>query len=282
MFQTGYEYKVKEAKGKLQAKEILQTDLWRFVVLCLTLILTGALFFWQFGLVKNDGYMLISRELDEKEVGQMDSGAIVHQLSEEDVLRGVNDIWERMGGNNNLALGENDAAKDGWYGDYKQSPAGMVAFLPRKFSEPVVLSKSGSSLLLEPMGIDGANIFPIIENNHLIYDEIYPGVMVVRMFKDGGLKEYYILKTEQAAHHWFAGLNFQGGQIQAQPSGRVEFVDSQGEKQFELGKLVGFDALGRSIDSLIEQKVIEGNILEVNVRAAEGLKYPLIVDPEVN
>jgi len=179
-----------------------------------------------------------------------------------------------------VGLGPLDKSKNGYFGDFNFKT--FDTFLPKSYKDALYFSKGDSVLLIEPIGINEEKIEPEIVRERLMYDEIYPGLLVVRMFNNLGIKDYFIVKDVNATREVSFKLNYNGGRTEKEPNGTIVFYDNNGEAKFVISKLIGFDSTGKRIDDWLDYK-LDGDILRIVFNFEHiDVSYPLMVDPIVH
>lgn len=179
-----------------------------------------------------------------------------------------------------VSLGEFDDEKGGYYGDYSAAHTDFEVFMPRDYSNQSYFSKNGMALLIQPEGVNIEASIPVVEQNRLIYDEVYKQTSLVREFNENGIKDYIFLKGLSAPDSYFYKLNYYGGKID-QIGDKIVFLGDMDEEKFVIEPLKVFDASGKQIVNGAEYILHEDDILELKVNVDERYSYPVMIDPSI-
>jgi|GEM_PF-2638558 len=278
MKKEGFSYNLSVIREKLANHQLMKRDLWRFVVFIGFLLLLLVLL-----QVKNEFYVQSLFD-NETVVKQIDSAKPVQSdwsreylllgldLEFEDLDREFPQLWDNI-----LPLSNFNQERNGWL--VGNEGDGLV-FLPKVFSDSIVVTKGGASLLIEPLAYDPTKVIPTEESNILVYDEIYPNMVYLRKLRNGGIKECLVLKDGFDLESIFYRLNFQGGNVVKNKRSRIEFFNDDGEQIFEIESLKVVDQKGNLVGS-VYYNLLEGDILELKFDLEGGLDYPLLLDPGV-
>lgn len=278
MKKEGFGYNLAIVKEKLAHHRLLERDLWRFVVFVVLLLLILVLLQVKNELVLQSPF---SDEMISKQVDFMES--IESSWSREYLLLGLDlefedldrefpQLWEDV-----RPLDNFNTNRNGWLeGDENN---GLV-FLPKLFSDSMVVTKGDASLIIEPIGYDATRVLPTEESNILVYDEIYPNMVYLRKLRSGGIKECLVLKDGFDLPSILYRLNFQGGNIVKNKRNRIEFYNDAGEQIFEIESLKAVDQKGNLVGE-VYYNLLEDDILELKFDLVGALDYPLLLDPGV-
>ncbi|MFA4930795.1 MAG: hypothetical protein WC570_02950 [Patescibacteria group bacterium] len=175
-----------------------------------------------------------------------------------------------------VGLGRYDQEKEGYFGDYLSQEAFEV-FLPNYFGQATFFSKNGAALFISPVGFEEANSKPKLCQQRLVYDEIYPSTLYVRMFNDGGIKDYIILKDASAPTTISFDLNYYGGRVELAPTGDIVFYGDDGSEKFKIDRMMGYDSEHRIIDDSISYQLLDSQTLILNI-APGDINYPVLLE----
>lgn len=265
---------------QIEMEKILLFDLWRFFLIVTVLVLLGVVFRIEEKVIFDAQIPnQLSRRIEQKISRIVNEGQYFSTYKTDSKWDYVLKNFPEMAYEPFVGLGQLDRMKNGFFGDFNFKT--FETFLPKNYKDPLYFSKGDSVLLIEPMGINEEKCEPEIVKERLIYDDIYQGLLVVRMFNNLGIKDYFIVKEESAVKEIDFRLNYNGGRIEKEPNGTVAFFDEFGEAKFVISKLVGVDSSGKRIDDKLDYK-LEDRILKIilNIESSD-VKYPLMVDPIV-
>lgn len=120
----------------------------------------------------------------------------------------------------------------------------------------------------------------------LTYPEAFPGVDLLYEPKSLGVKEYLVLKGPEVQNDFTFNLS-SSGLTAKETSGRISFLDDQGEEVFWVGNLFAVDNAGVSTDAVTCSLVQDGGRYQLKVTvdkaylSAAERAYPVVVDPTV-
>lgn len=261
-------------------KKIYQYDRWRFAMMIFLVVLLSLFYILENGFV----YLPADRYVQKAVQGSSliyDPDSYSRILNEQtscgfDYLL---EDFDFVSQEPYVGLGRYDREKMGYFGEYLVDEEFEV-FLPHDFSDATFFAKNGSSLFVEPDNFDETRVEPEICGQRLVYDEIYPSVMYVRMFNDTGIKDYILLKDSGAPDSFQFGLNYYGGRISLEPTGNIVFYDSAGSEKFKIDRMIGYDAEYKRIDQMISYDLINDQSLILKFDKT-GASFPVLLDPSV-
>ncbi|MFZ5392255.1 MAG: hypothetical protein ACOZAR_03630 [Patescibacteria group bacterium] len=281
MKQINFKAKLGYFGRQIEMERVLILDLWRFFIVVTVLVLLGMVFrFEENKIFDSQVSNQLSRRIEQK-IHQIivNEGQYFSSYKTDSRWDYVLKNFPEMAYEPFVGLGRLDETKNGFFGDFDFKT--FETFLPKSYRDSLYFSKGDSVLLIEPMGINEEKNEPDIVKERLIYDDIYPGVLVVRMFNSLGIKDYFIIKEENSVREIDFKLNYNGGRIEKEPNGTVAFFDESGEAKFVISKLIGVDSSGKRIDDKLEYR-LEDNILKIILNIEDSdMNYPLMVDPFV-
>ena len=156
----------------------------------------------------------------------------------------------------------------------------LVSFYPKRYGEPFVVEGQGVRVAVRPVG--GKDVMAHIDNGQVIYREAYPETDSVHVVSAGRSEEFLYLQNECAPREFAYELS------EVSAGTRVELV--KGEVRFNnkaghgvkieapwLIEATGGQRVGAVRWELEERK--SGALQRLRLVVAEGLSYPVLIDP---
>ncbi len=267
---------------RIERERILLHDLWRFVLLTVIILLLGFVFRLEKTQIfdVNEFGIQITKRVDQGSYLEIKNEGQYFSLFKTDskwdyVVKSFPEIaYEPF-----VGLGNLDEIKGGYFGDFDFKT--FETFLPKSYRDPLFFAKGDCVLLIEPVDYTDEKAEPEIVKERLIYDEVYPGILVIRMFNSLGIKDYFLVKDDVSVKNISFRLNYNGGEVVAEPNGSVVFYDDNNEAKFVISKLIGLDASGRRIDDFLKYQLDGDRLNLVMDFDSNEVDYPVIIDPVV-
>jgi hypothetical protein len=167
---------------------------------------------------------------------------------------------------------------------HRQGPSGgneLNSFYPKRYGEPFVVEGEGVRVAVKPMG--GTDVRAQIDDSgQVIYREAYPETDSVHVVSAGRSEEFLFLQNECAPREFEYELSeLSPGTRLELVNGEVRFTDAAGHGvKIEMPWLI--DAAGKQPAGAVRWELEDsesGARPELRLVVAEGLSYPVVIDP---
>jgi len=271
--------KITQEQIRQNKSSMMRMDMIRFVLLVLVAVMLGMIY-----KIENISQKIQMALDNNYEVGK-NSEVTLDNISsnEEKLVRKYNNelmqkyvnYFPEIDQDNEMALGSFVEEKGGYLGNFDKVNTFFELLMPYLYSNELVFSKNEVSVTMSPVGSDAENDVPQIENNKLIYDNVYPGVMAIRKFTSKGMNEYLILKDQSAAKILNYRLIINGGKARI-VGDKLYIVDELNNREI---KLMNYQLLDANMNNVGEVSLnqIGVEVVEVRLNFDENVQYPLIL-----
>ena len=174
--------------------------------------------------------------------------------------------------------------REAWLGMAQRQSAtdhvGLASFYPARYGEPFVVEGQGVRVAVRPVG--GKDVTAHIDNGQVIYREAYPETDSVHVVSSERSEEFLYLQNECAPREFAYELSeVSAGTRVELVKGEVRFTNKAGHGvKIEAPWLIeatGGQRAGAVRWELEERK--SGALQRLRLVVAEGLSYPVLIDP---
>ena len=165
----------------------------------------------------------------------------------------------------------------------RQGPSGgteLAGFYPKRYGEAFVVEGEGVRVAVRPVG--GTDVTARIDNGQVIYREAYPETDSVHVVSAGRSEEFLFLQNECAPREFAYELSeLSAGTRVKLVNGEVRFTNDAGHGvKIEAPWLI--EATGEQRTGAMRWELEQsksGALPRLRLVVAEGLSYPVLIDP---
>jgi hypothetical protein len=270
--------KIIQERARQKKSHLFEMDLFRFVVIIFITVLLGMVY-----KLENIDESLINI-LDQVSIGRLRSDTVMKKdnLNEKIGWRYENNAMKDLARNFDMIdkdeeslLGGVVEERGGYLGTFDRVNDFFELLMPYLYSNELVFSKNDVSVTIMPIGSNLEYDVPQIENNKLIYDDVFPSILAVRKFNHSGMSEYLILKNEEASKVINYRISVSGGEAKI-IGNKLIVVDESNKKELKLIDYRIIDVNKKSAGEVILNK-LGSDVIEIRLDIDPDAKYPLIL-----
>jgi hypothetical protein len=270
--------KIIQERTRQKKSHLFEMDLFRFVVIIFITVLLGMV-----SKLENIDESLINI-LNQVSIGRLRSDTVMKEdnLNEKIGWRYENNAMKDLARNFDMIdkdeeslLGGVVEARGGYLGTFDRVNDFFELLMPYLYSNELVFSKNDVSVTIMPIGSNLEYDVPQIENNKLIYDDVFPSILAVRKFNHSGMSEYLILKNEEASKVINYRISVSGGEAKI-IGNKLIVVDESNKKELKLIDYRIIDVNKKSAGEVILNK-LGSDVIEIRLDINPDAKYPLIL-----
>ncbi|MFH2203946.1 MAG: right-handed parallel beta-helix repeat-containing protein [Elusimicrobiota bacterium] len=241
---------------------------------------------------KAEGYLELALKHRPTDAKVMHNIAVARELAAEEFMPrlrreypGLESTWSKLAALNYERSGRSILPGSAAQGRNPQEREALRALaargapaFPNTFGRAYTVRAGDAAV--EVRHAQGRGVTAQVGGGAIQYPEAYPETTVFIAAGEGGIEEFYYLKSPRAPKTFTQELTPRGRikSFRLDPAGRLEAVDAADRTVFQLSRPVVFDAAGKRRQGRFELKRGKRTSLAMKIDD-RGLRYPLLIDP---